>query len=159
MFFLRRYFGILWNSHDECQKSCEKFQPQLFSQNFFFVYVFYSWLFFAGNAFRIAYASQIQDEHYTPKEKSYPAFRTSRSADSLLSPDVLNGTPEDFGIGNSKISWKRIFQDIVLFEFFRQIELRKLKIMFCLLFRFGRTRLRNPRFQSIIQIEAFGANI
>ena len=60
--------------------------------------------FFAGNAFRIAYASQIQDEHYTPKENSYPAFRTSRSADSLLSPDVLNGTPEDFGIGNSKIS-------------------------------------------------------
>jgi len=51
-----------------------------------------------GNAFRIAYASQIQDEHYTTKENSYPAFRTSRSADSLLSPDVLNGTPEDFGI-------------------------------------------------------------
>ena len=64
--------------------------------NFFF--------YFAGNAFRIAYASQIQDEHCTPKENSYPAFRTSRSADSLLSPDVLNGTPEDFGIGNSKIS-------------------------------------------------------
>ena len=130
----------------------------VFTEIFFCICVLFL-TFFAGNAFRIAYASQIQDEHYTPKENSYPAFRTSRSADSLLSPDVLNGTPEDFGIGNSKISWKRIFQDIELFEFLCQIELRKLKIMFCLLFRFGRTRLRNPRFQSIIQIEAFGANI
>ena len=101
--FLRRYFGILWSSHDECLKSCEKFQPQFFSRNFFCICVLFL-TFFAGNAFRIAYASQIQDEHYTPKENSYPAFRTSRSADSLLSPDVLNGTPEDFGIGNSKIS-------------------------------------------------------
>ena len=76
-----------------------------FFTEFFFVYLCVLFLtFFAGNAFRIAYASQIQDEHYTPKENSYPAFRTSRSADSLLSPDVLNGTPEDFGIGNSKIS-------------------------------------------------------
>ena len=53
-----------------------------------------------GNAFRIAYASQIQDEHvFRENENVFPAFRTSRSADSLLSPDVLNGTPqEDLGI-------------------------------------------------------------
>ena len=43
----------------------------------------------------MAYASQIQDE----QPLFSAAFRSSRSADSLLSPDVLNGTPqEDLGI-------------------------------------------------------------
>ena len=55
-----------------------------------------------GNAFRIAYASQIQEEKdgFNLGDPVYPAFRASRSADSLLSPDVLNGTPEDLGIAD-----------------------------------------------------------
>ena len=73
-----------------------------------------------GNAFRVAYAVQLQDEsqgqdytqaHFQPPRPGSslghpglsgmtPArpFPQSRSADSLLSPDILHGTADDLGI-------------------------------------------------------------